>query len=566
MKKKIDRFLILDKLYIVVIILIAIGIFFYISKESEYIPFSDFYVVSADAKVGMQEFEQIKTFVAENGKNYLFLPSHFKNEKCKLGLYGTPYVYVDGKKVKEYSAFTLKEGEHVLTSEEGHEIPFTCFYSANAGTVSLTTQSGTMEYLEADKNNREDGQILVLDKKGEIQYEGELERINGRSNTNWYMTDKKSFLLTLPEKNNLFGMGKSRKWVLVPNSFDETLLKNYMVYNLAEDIGIKFQPQCEFVDVYMNGIYWGNYLIAEKVEIGKNRIDIHNLSKETKELNELTLDSYPAIEEKIESNVSIPGSKKYFEIPNIPKDLTGGYLLEMELDERYIYEEYSGFVSDRKQSIVCAEPEYVSKEQVDYISNVYQLAEDAAFSADGINPKTGKHFYEYLDMDSFIKKYLIEEITKNDDCDKSSFYMYKYPDSVSKLLYAGPVWDYDYSLGAHREKEGYDVGDPVGLLASVNVYGSNIMSALYEKDEFYKAMVKEYKGKVRKEVLDWTNRKIPQKAIQLQNAKYMDSVRWNIYETDDRDEIMSNYQKEVDWLIEFLTKRIEFLDEEWGIK
>ena len=125
-------------------------------------------------------------------------------------------------------------------------------------------------------------------------------------------------------------------------------------------------------------------------------------------------------------------------IPNNPENITGGYLLEYDLPDRYV-KEVSGFVTSRNQTIVVKAPEYASEAQVKYISALYQDFEDAVFSANGYNAK-GKHYTEYIDVASFAKMYVFQEYVKNLDAGLTSFYIYK--DKDSDVFVAAPVWDF----------------------------------------------------------------------------------------------------------------------------
>ncbi len=564
MKKKDEKSLIWDKLYIVLFVVALIAAVFLFETKKEYVPFTSFYVSASDHRVGISNFDHIKPYQDEEGNYFLFLPSHFNEKTLILGLNGTSYVYIDDKKVEDNGLFSLSEGEHVLKTIEGDEILFTCFHSANVGMVSINTETGYMEEINADKNHSETGSVAILNKDGYIQYAGKLSEIRGRGNAAW-VARKQGYQITLDKASSLFGMESAKKWVLLANYYDHSILRNYFVYDLAQEIDMEYSPQFEYVDLYLNGEYWGNYLLCEKIEVGKNRVNIEDLEKETENLNENALDSYPLVGDTSEEVVAIPDTKKYFQIPNNASDITGGYLLELELDERYTIEEPSGFVSTRKQAVVCSSPKYASEEQIDYISKLYQELEDAAFSEDGKNEETGKYYYEYLDMKSFAQKYLVEEITKNLDGSISSFYVYKHADHISSLLYAGPVWDYDRAVGVDWiYEEEIDLSDPNGLWTAHNMTGSSVLSALAKQDEFHKLVLEQYDTVFRDNVLEAVDNKIPQKEKEIEQSRIMDSVRWKFYDTYDREEIINAYREDVEWVTEFLNQRIMFLDEEWG--
>ena len=112
--------------------------------------------------------------------------------------------------------------------------------------------------------------LVVDDNKG--IYNQPLE-IKGRGNYSWSF-QQKPYNLKLAEKTDLLGMGSAKKWVLVPTYSDKTLLRNFITLNLAVDMGMQNSPEAKFVDVYINGKYNGLYVLTEKIQIHKNRVNI----------------------------------------------------------------------------------------------------------------------------------------------------------------------------------------------------------------------------------------------------------------------------------------------------
>ncbi|MBR5579589.1 MAG: hypothetical protein IKW28_11445, partial [Lachnospiraceae bacterium] len=105
------------------------------------------------------------------------------------------------------------------------------------------------------------------------------------------------------------------------------------------------------------------------------------------------------------------------------EDITGGYLLEREYADRYFHEYEqmgSGFITDGKEHFVVKNPSYCSEEQIEYIRSFVNQAEAAILDSCGRNPQTQKSYKDYIDMESFVKKYLTEEVSKNYDGGVSS--------------------------------------------------------------------------------------------------------------------------------------------------
>ena len=197
------------------------------------------------------------------------------------------------------------------------------------------------------------------------------------------------------------------------------------------------------IDLYLNGVYQGNYFLTEKIRVDENGVAIRDMEKALEE-------AYSAQElDKLKLCQNEDGSRKWADtqLPEgAQEDISGGYLFERELLSRF-KTEISGFMTDQGDCYTLQSPLYASREQVDYIADLMQEFQDACEEADGVHPVTGKHYSEYIDVDSFIQKYLVEEITKNYDGGVTSSFFYKPQDSVSTRIFAGPVWDYDVALG-----------------------------------------------------------------------------------------------------------------------
>ena len=113
-----------------------------------------------------------------------------------------------------------------------------------------------------------------------------MKYIRGRGQGSWGM-DKNPYKIKLEEKADLFGMGKSKTWVLLANYFDDSLMRNWLVQWLGEQVGLEYTPQGVFVEVVMNGDYLGNYYLCEQVEVSKHRVAIDELKQEDTERPEI---------------------------------------------------------------------------------------------------------------------------------------------------------------------------------------------------------------------------------------------------------------------------------------
>lgn len=417
----------------------------------------------------------------KDGTYDLFLPSESKLSRMQVWFSGAELCKIDDKSLQNGQEITfLKEKNYTLTL--GEQIyPIRIMKSKNIGSMYITTESGSMDYIHAEKGNKETGALRYVNADGKTVYSGELKEIKGRGNATWNKP-KKPYQIKLQDKTEMVkDAGVSGTWLLLANYAEKTMVHNTVAYNLAYDIGLTETTRSEFTDLYCNGIYMGTYQLCEKVQIAENRLEITDLEKATEKVNDKALDTYPVFGEK----KAVKSSSKGIEIPNDPEDITGGYLLEIEKNDRYPNEP-SGFVTKRGTAVVIKEPEYASRAQVTYISNYFQEFEDAVYSKDGICPSTGKRFDEYFDLTSLAKKYVLEEFIKNIDADNTSQFYYKPSDSESKVGFCGPAWDYDNAFDVMTTGDDTD-----GLYAATRK--KRIYNHLINHDFFMDEVKKQWK-------------------------------------------------------------------------
>lgn len=99
--------------------------------------------------------------------------------------------------------------------------------------------------------------------------------IKVRGNTTaLYWVDKKSFTFKFSKKKDVLGMGKGKKWAIVANTFDPTLLRNYLAFETANELEIPYTSNHKFVELWLDGSFRGNYVLFEPVQQGEDRVDI----------------------------------------------------------------------------------------------------------------------------------------------------------------------------------------------------------------------------------------------------------------------------------------------------
>ena len=245
--------------------------------------------------------------------------------------------------------------------------------------------------------------IKIVNADGTVDYEGKEDNIRGRGNSTWGYP-KKPYALKLDSKASILGMPKHKRWVLLANWMDRTMLRNRVAFAIAEKTCLAWTPRGEFVEVILNGTHVGNYYLCEQIKVDENRVDIHEMEDTDTEGDAIT----------------------------------GGYLMELDT----YYDEVNKFKSSIRQlPYMFKEPDedVLNEQQFAYMQNYVNrleevLYDDAYFAI--------REYDKYIDIDTYIDWWLVHEITFNGEPNHpKSSYMHK--DKGGKLK-AGPVWDFDW--------------------------------------------------------------------------------------------------------------------------
>lgn len=286
--------------------------------------------------------------------------------------------------------------------------------------------------------------VVMLSGVGGVETAQSLTSFKVHGNSTFF-AGKKAYAFKLEKKAGLGGMEKNKRWILLANWFDISLIRNQITFDLCREIGLTSTPDCRPADLYINGRYCGTYLLTEKIQLKKGRLEITDLEEEYEQVN--GKDAYDRA--KFKKGTGKPVHiLKWFNVKEEPEDLTGGYLLEIEKALQFSQNlDCAGFVTEGQMCVVIKEPTHAGKAAVQYISTLVNRFHNAVLAKDGNDPKTGKYYGDFIDMRSFARKVAVEEFCANYDVRAASQFMYKDADSVDPLLYAGPGWDYDLTYG-----------------------------------------------------------------------------------------------------------------------
>jgi hypothetical protein len=452
--------------------------------------------------------EQVSVWVNQDGVCYFFLPAYANLDEATIVLNGDVSATIngctlwDGMSCEDFFVgveyeLRYKDWDSIVS------IPIMFLRSENVATMHIDTASGNMDYIHSKKGNKETCTVRIYDSMGSCLYTGSSVEMKGRGNATWNEYDKKPYSLQFVEPVDLLQMSAAENWILLANSTDPTQLKNKMIYDFADSLGLGYSPDSQWVDLYLNGEYVGLYLLTERNEIHAERV---------------------AIDEE-------------------------GWLVSSEFEDRLVRQNYSYVSTDEGIALRIHEPKIIASEQQNAIKIHWQSIENAIMAEDNIDPITGRELLDLIDLDSWVRKYLIEEVFANGDaCAISQFYYTPDPDGPT---YAGPVWDEDYTLSPRGE---WRLSYPNLLAARLKEQRSIWYYKLYQKEEFYNYLVKVYRDDVKPLIQILMDETVLEYAEKLASATHMNQIRWNL---------AYGMKEELDRSMSYLADRMNFLDQLW---
>lgn len=444
-----------------------------------------------------------------------------------------------------------------VTVMQGSEIPVLFFNVADSDLKMPKTDI------------KQPADMIMIRRDGSLEAAEKLTTFKARGNSS-SNAPKKPFVFKTENKVNLEGMGKNKTWILLANWYDISLLRNQITMDLCREIGLTSTPDCHPADVYLNGNYNGLYLLSEKIQLKKNRLEIRDLEEAYEEVNgKEAYDKAPFRHGRGKAVLVT----KWYGVKEEPEDITGGYLLEIE---KPIYfqddEEYSGFVTDGLMCVTIKEPNHTGKQGVEYISALVDDFHNAAMEKDGISKQTGKYYADYIDMLSFARVICVEEFCSNLDVWAASRFMYKDSDSVDPLLYAGPGWDYDLTYG--NKSNGLRKADKVDYVYTRLGHTRYLWHWLLRHEDMQKLTRQVYDEQIlpaaeillgRREAPEGSTMKsIDAYRAEIAASAGMNEMRWKGNKIRGvAEESGSNFEESVAYLKDWIATRTDALTENW---
>lgn len=409
--------------------------------------------------------------------------------------------------------------------------------------VYINTYDGKMP---TSKNTELWAELYYVDEENIVTYYDSLE-IRCRGNSTYSNSGGKyAYRIKFASKQKLLGKGyaKAKKWSLLANQFDKTLIRNALTALIGERAGLKFNPAAKFVDLTVNGSYRGNYQISDQIDVRPHRVNI------TEQDEVLTSES----------------------------NITGGYLLEVDgfkdfstygswyYDEAlgdWVIMGADGFYTSKKN--VPVRIHYPDEDDIDdtqstYISNHVQEFENRLFSSDFMSAVDG--YRPMVDSTSLANWYICTEISANVD---GFFSTYFYKEQDDPHLYWGPLWDYDIAYNNDNRTDRGGTSDTSRQLMAENGYGSsngcrNWLQQMWKDPWFARLINRRYKELIADSIESYIYAKIDSLHTLLDESQEFNYRVWGLQKQYCRERILySTYKADIQAIKTFLGIHLPYL-------
>lgn len=307
-----------------------------------------------------------------------------------------------------FSAYTVFAYDDISDVEDIDPADF------NFPVISVTTENGAPIL---DKTNYVNCTVSVSNTSDEYTLEETVAGIRFRGNSTLNYADKKAYRIKFDKKQDLFGMGKAKSWVLLANAFDKTMVRNAIAFAVAQQLGLEYTSLYQFVNVYLNGECLGLYLLCEQTQTGETRVNIE-------EDESGKVDTGYLIEFVGNGDTS---EDAYFDVVDVdPSLFADGVTVNWRSNVM-------------KFIIKTPEKEFCTPDQIAFISEYANSFNKAILTHDWTA------FNEMCDVDSFAKFFIVNTVLNNGD---GGYQIYFYKKENGGKVYAGPIWDFDQSSAA----------------------------------------------------------------------------------------------------------------------
>ena len=379
----------------------------------------------------------------------------------------------------------------------------------NLPTVVINTQNAQeITSKEVEINSH----VYIISDDGTNLLSASNTMVRGRGNASWNFP-KKPYRLKFESKQSPLGAPASaKKWTLISNYGDKTLMRNILAFDVSRKVGQPYTPFCHPVDVIVNGEYRGCYQLCDQVEAASGRVSA--------------------------------------------KD---GYLIEIDA---YAYDEDVWFSSNKGIPVTIKHPDEddITTQQRNFITGFFNNMESSVFASNFTDSQYG--YRNYLDRDSFLRNFIIGEFCGNTD---TFWSVYMYKDASNGVLYTGPAWDYDLAFdNDYRTSPINNRNDYIyksGSVASDAV--REMVTRIVSEDPASKARLVELWNDSLNSGLGDLNSVLDRYAQLLHESQDLNFKRWKILDqkVHMNFQALGSYDAEVQYLRNVITGRLKKFDQ-----
>ncbi len=358
------------------------------------------------------------------------------------------------------------KSETVIAGSHDNDVP-KVFVSTSR---TSKTESANI-YTDSKKTKIDAGLVVAEADNSVLQYNSGTIKLRGNSTAE---ADKKAYNITFDAPVNLFNFGAAKKWSLLANIFDKTLLRNQIAMDFQRALEKNTNPDqvytsnCKTVDLYIDGKYMGTYTLIESVETGTDRVDI--------DVN--YLDENDDIQDGSEGTTgpsSMAVHDVLLELANDIKETSARYDTEAYYFRTTKNDEYFAINYPARNEDLSTGYEVNAGNKPSWVDNEIKAYVDAFETALEIGDLD--QIKNYIDIGSFVDFYITSEFFKTKDINFSSTRFY----IKDGKMYAGPLWDLDLSSGNSLDNNGTD-----GFYAQNMVWFQKLMNIPEFKDQVSK--------------------------------------------------------------------------------
>lgn len=331
--------------------------------------------------------------------------------------------------------------------------------------------------------------------------------VRGRGNTTWSYP-KKPYRIKFDSKQGLFGLTKAKSWVLLANWLDPTLIMNTVTFYFGRACNFPFANHGIHVDLVLNGVYQGNYLLTEQVQVGEGRVDI---------------------------------------------DEDTGFLVEMD---SYYDEEPKFKTTNYQMPVMIKSPEDLTDQAgYDFVKAAINALDAKMYASDF----PGNNYRDLINMDNLADFMILNELVGNDEQKHpKSTYLYRDDPALDTRIHFGPLWDFDWAFGYAESGHVY-FQNPQKRIFEPNYTGAEIGRRFFRRFMNDPQFLARYKARWQANYGNITTiwDFIDETAASLEKSQQLNFKRW-----ESEYKYTVDYRQEIQKMKDYLDLRMTYLNTE----